>query len=239
MSDPDPHPHPVRRWLRRLWPLRRPTAGQALPSAAAHPARPREEACPISPGVAPLPMSRGTRSPVPPGFDGHALLAASQQHPLLFVFLRHFGCTFCREALADLGRARQDIEAVGTRLVLVHMSSEDEARSAIADQGLDDVLLVSDPARILYDTFALGRGSLGQLLGWTVVKRGVRAGLVDGHGVGRPQGDVRQMPGVFLVWRGHIVKSFVHATAADRPDYAELARMPGMEHLQESVAALG
>ena len=233
MSDPVPPVHPILRWLSRLWPGR-----QRAPAPAPDTATAAHDACPTGLDVPPLPMSRGTERPVPAGADGHALLEASMQRPLLFVFLRHFGCTFCREALVDLGCARRDIEAVGTRLVLVHMSPEHEARRFVAGQGLDGVMLVSDPARTLYDTFALGRGTLGQLLGWAVVKRGVKAGLIDGHGIGRPRGDAFQMPGVFLVWRGRIVKAFVHATAADRPDYAELARLPGMETVPASAAAL-
>jgi hypothetical protein len=34
------------------------------------------------------------------------------------------------------------------------------------------------------------------------------------------------MPGVFLIRDGRVVRRFLHATAADRPDYAELCRIP-------------
>ena len=46
----------------------------------------------------------------------------------------------------------------------------------------------------------------------------------DGHGVGKVQADPRQMPGVFLVQGNQVLVDFVHETAADRPDYLELAR---------------
>nr|WP_256200529.1 hypothetical protein [Verrucomicrobium spinosum] len=42
---------------------------------------------------------------------GPSLAALSQQSPVLVVFLRHAGCTFCREALADIARVRPAIEA--------------------------------------------------------------------------------------------------------------------------------
>ena len=41
--------------------------------------------------------------------------------------------------------------------------------------------------------------------------------------VGKLVGDGFQMPGVFLLRNGRIEKAFRHQTAADRPDYCELA----------------
>ena len=37
---------------------------------------------------------------------GINILRLSHQQPVMLVFLRHFGCTFCREAMRDLGRIR-------------------------------------------------------------------------------------------------------------------------------------
>jgi hypothetical protein len=36
------------------------------------------------------------------------------------------------------------------------------------------------------------------------------------------EGDATQMPGVFLLHRGEILKAFKHKTAADRPDYLDM-----------------
>jgi hypothetical protein len=155
--------------------------------------------------------------------SGDSLLTASADQPLLIVFLRHFGCTFCREALADLAEARQRIESRGTRLVLVHMSSDEDAAAFFAGYGLADVTRVSDPDRELYRAFDLRRGTLRQLFGARVWWRGWRAGVRDGHGVGVLQGDGLQMPGAFLVSRGRIVHACRHESAADRPDYCSLA----------------
>jgi peroxiredoxin len=155
--------------------------------------------------------------------DGANLLESSRCQPLFIVFLRHFGCTFCREAVTDLRAARKRIESASARLVLVHMSSDEQARSFLSRDGLEDVTCISDPERVLYRAFTLGRGSFRQLFGWSVWKRSWSAGVVDGHGVGWPQGDGLQMPGAFVVRDGRVVQQFVHETAADRPDYGELA----------------
>lgn len=154
---------------------------------------------------------------------GQGLLALSAEQLVLVVFLRHAGCTFCREALADLRAQRKMIEARGVRLVLVHMmASVERAEAFFAEHGLEDVKRVADPQQALYRSFELQRGSFGQLFGMRVWWRGLSAGL-RGHGIGRLEGDGFQMPGAFLVRNGKIVRAFRHATAADRPDYAGLA----------------
>ncbi len=155
--------------------------------------------------------------------DGTDLLTASRERPQYLVFLRHFGCTFCREALGDLRGIREQLERTGARLVLVHMSEEAEARAFFAGYGLEDATQISDPDRVLYRAFALRRGRPSQLFGWTVWKRGWQAGVRQGHGIGWLRGDAAQMPGAFMVWQGRIVGQFVHDTAADRPDYVTLA----------------
>lgn len=155
--------------------------------------------------------------------DGTDLLEASRRKPLFLVFLRHFGCTFCREALADLAAIRERLRAAGTRLVLVHMSSPNDAHQMFEKYGLADVTEISDPDRVLYRAFSLRRGSPTQLLGWSVWKRGWQAGVKDGHGIGWLRGDAAQMPGAFVVSHGRVVAQFVHETAADRPDYVVVA----------------
>ncbi|MBN2329237.1 MAG: AhpC/TSA family protein [Candidatus Omnitrophica bacterium] len=155
--------------------------------------------------------------------NGKTLQELSQDNPLLVVFLRHNGCTFCREALADLSQKRAAIEESGVRIALIHMSSEDQAADFFAKYGFDDVPRFSDPDKILYRAFELKRGSFRQLLGWNVWKRGFQACILEGHGVGKLMGDGFQMPGVFLLHRGEIVKEFRHRSAADRPDYQEMS----------------
>jgi len=136
----------------------------------------------------------------------------------LVVFLRHAGCTFCRETLADLSRQRKQIEADGTKIVLVHMGGTEEF---FAQYGMADVERIHDPERGLYKAFGLRRGTLWQLLGPGVWARGLAS--FRKHGVGFLEGDGFQMPGAFLVKNGKIVKEYRHASAGDRPDYCNLS----------------
>jgi peroxiredoxin len=153
---------------------------------------------------------------------GVSLRDLSHDGPLLVTCLRHFGCTFCRQALADLRASRSAIEATGTRIVLVHMSPVRAASAFLARYDLADVDHVSDPERRLYRALDLERGSFRQLLSPRVWWSGAAA-LLRGHRPGRLAGDGFQMPGAFLEHRGRIVRSFRHRTAAERPDYCALA----------------
>lgn len=154
---------------------------------------------------------------------GQTLAEISDERPMLIVFLRHAGCTFCREAAFELAATREEIERRGTQIVLVHMTSIARGREFFTQYGLADLPQVSDPGRALYQAFDLHRGTFWQLLGPTVWWRGFKAGMLQGHGVGKLEGDGTQMPGTFLVYRGKIVKAFRHKTAADRPDYEAMA----------------
>jgi peroxiredoxin len=154
---------------------------------------------------------------------GTNLLDLSHQQPVLVVFLRHSGCTFCQEALADLSKWRTEIEQTGTRLALVHMTSADSFAGFAGAYGLADVAAVPDPERRLYRGLGLHRGKLSQLLGCTVWIRGARS-FFSGHRPGKLEGDVTQLPGAFVIHDGIVVRKFIHATAADRPDYVALCQ---------------
>lgn len=156
---------------------------------------------------------------------GRSLAEISQEHPVLVVFLRHSGCTFCREALADLSHGRERIEEGGTRLVLVHMGTTASFSAFTKGYGLSDVPAISDPERRLYRGLGLRRGTFVQLLGWGVWCRGLKT-FFAGHRPGALEGDGTQMPGIFLIWQGRIVRRFLHSNAAERPDYVSLAKVP-------------
>lgn len=173
-------------------------------------------------GEKPAPPQRAMLRLMSP--EGFTLYELSQIRPTLVVFLRHAGCTFCREALADLKDLRPEIEDQGTGLAFVHMSAEPEAQAFFESYEMGDVPRFSDPECRLYRAFELKRGTWSQLFGWKVWLRGFSAGLLGGHGVGAIDGDSFRMPGVFLVRDGRVVREYRHESAAERPDYLALAR---------------
>ncbi|MBI1763839.1 MAG: hypothetical protein HYR56_20640 [Acidobacteria bacterium] len=108
-------------------------------------------------------------------------------------------------------------------MAFVHMGNEQQGAELFARYGLGDVPRVSDPGARLYKAFKLKRGGLGQVMGLRVWVRGFESCIKNGHPVGLPIGDTLQMPGVFLIQAGQILRSHFHRTSADRPDYAALA----------------
>lgn len=151
------------------------------------------------------------------------MAAMTNEQPILLVFLRHFGCTFCREALQDLADRKDEIASYGSKLVLVHMSDVETAERYFAKYGLKGVDHVLDPHCRFYQAFGLLKGTARQLFGLHSWIRGFQAGVIDGHGVGVKQlGDGFQMPGVFILRDGAIVNKFIHKLAGDRPEYVDL-----------------
>ncbi|MFZ0430911.1 MAG: SelL-related redox protein [Acidobacteriota bacterium] len=157
---------------------------------------------------------------------GETLYDASFRRPVMVVFLRHGGCTFCREALGDLASVRDRIAGTGTDLVVVQMGTPREGQELARRFGLVDAQVISDPSRNLYRAFELDRGTFRQVFGLRVWLRLLKAALLRGLGAGLPKGqDERQMPGVFLLRNGQIAEEFRHQTIADRPDYVALASL--------------
>ena len=156
---------------------------------------------------------------------GQYLNDLANESPQLVLFLRHAGCTFCREALSDISTQRKQIEEAGTGIVIVHLGGESEEADKFFDQyGLQDLPRFSDPEGRLYRQFGLDLGGFSQLFGLRVWVRGFIAGVLNGHGRGAVSGNSFQMPGVYLYHRGQILGGFRHDHACDRPDYLALAQ---------------
>ncbi len=115
---------------------------------------------------------------------------------------------------------------MGTQVAFVHPNPESQAAEVAKEYGLADVSWFSDPEGRLYEAFGLGRARLLDFLKLSTIKRYWQAWRA-GHSAGKPAGDVRLMPGVFLVRDGEIRRAYRHATPADRPDYIALARPEG------------
>ena len=155
---------------------------------------------------------------------GASLIELSRQHPLLLVFLRHSGCTFCRESVCDVATHRRQIESGGTQIAFVHMGQK-EPIELLEKYRLTDLHVFRDHSCSLYDAFGLKMGTFGQLFGPNVWWRAFRA-FFQGHRTGPADGNVLRMPGVFLMQDGQIVRAYRHQSAADLPDYVQLATLP-------------
>lgn len=154
--------------------------------------------------------------------NGCSILKLSHEKPILLVFLRHFGCTFCREAMHDLAQRKDIFQEHGVQLVIVHMSDQDIAQRYFEKYKLSEFESISDPDCHYYTRFGLGKGTLNQLIGLRTWARGFESSILKGHGMSTFIGDGFQMPGVFLVKSGVILEKFIHKYSSDRPDYDQL-----------------
>jgi peroxiredoxin len=160
--------------------------------------------------------------------SGKSLTELTRETPVLLIFLRHFGCSFCREAMADVAKRREQVESEGVRIVFAHMAP----KKAVAEKFFRKYKLypidhIADPEKELYRAFGLGRGTPAQLFGLMNWIRGFEAGVVEGHGFAHHNediGDGFQMPGVFVLHQGEIKHSYIHEHAWDRPDYEAIVK---------------
>ena len=156
--------------------------------------------------------------------SGVSLLELTEASPVLLVFLRHFGCSFCRKAISDVAELAPELERRGVRPVFVHLGTAEIAKAHFDYYGLSDVERVNDSEALVYrlPVFALRRVNPW----WHLVNPAVWVGWLKGpifkHGIGRIQGDGSQMPGLFFLKGGRIVRRFVYKTIADEPDYLGL-----------------
>lgn len=159
---------------------------------------------------------------------GVSLDELSRLSPVMLVFLRHTGCPFCRQTLAELAERRKQVEALGVRIALVLMAPEREAHGFLSRYGLEDLHRVIDGRQNIYRAFGLQRGGVLSIVGpnlWA-------AGLLNmvRHGAALPlEQDGFQMPGVFLIFHGEVLTSYRHQAPSDRPDFLAIARSDSAE----------
>ncbi|MEL6636135.1 MAG: SelL-related redox protein [Bacteroidota bacterium] len=154
---------------------------------------------------------------------GQSLKDVSDQQPCLVVFLRHFGCVFCKEALSDLAQLRSFFDQNGIKIVFVHMAPVKTAENYFQRYGLGGTWHVSNPQKTFYAAFGLMKGSISQLYGLRTWIRGYSA-RKEGHQLELAEelGDSTQMPGIFLIQQGEILNTYIHRHASDRPDYQQI-----------------
>lgn len=156
--------------------------------------------------------------------SGACLLKLTEESPVLLIFLRHFGCSFCRMAIAQIGELQGELKARGVRPVFVHLGTPEIAKAHFDFYQLGDVERINDPEAIIYrsNTFGLGQESPW----WQLVNPFVIFGWLKGnifkYGIGKIQGDGSQMPGVFFLKGPKIVRRFVYRNISDQPKWLKL-----------------
>lgn len=146
-----------------------------------------------------------------------ALSDLYRESPVALVFVRHFGCVFCRERIAEFRRLENE------NVVFVTMGNPVQAE-AIRQKFRSPHRFVCDPEQAVYQAFGLPKGSFGQMFNPTTFVRGFRA-AARGHGVGAPVGDPWQLGGAFVIDRtGRVTWEKRAQHAADDASEEEIRR---------------
>jgi peroxiredoxin len=140
--------------------------------------------------------------------------------PALVVWLRHFGCLFCREQAAELDAARPRIEAMGAELVFVGNGTPRAARW-FRDKFAPGSTMLTDPDLRSYQLIGARSGILSTLgprawgPGLRAFRRGARQSSVKGHPF--QQGAV-----LLITPDGDVAYSHISVAAGDHPTLAEV-----------------
>jgi hypothetical protein len=155
---------------------------------------------------------------------GRPLLDLLDESPVLLVFLRHFSCAFCAQALDRVSQVRAQLDAKGVRPIFVHLGTPERAKPYFDYYHLSDVERISNPEATLYQLPFFGLGRTNPYL--QALRPAVWIGWLKGalfkYGIGPIKEDGYQMPGVFFLKEQKIVRAFRHRTIADEPDYLKL-----------------
>ncbi|MGH2915320.1 MAG: SelL-related redox protein [Solirubrobacteraceae bacterium] len=144
--------------------------------------------------------------------------------PLVISFMRHFGCTFCREHLEHLRARYAEITDAGADVVAVFHYGAQAARDFCDARELP-FGCVGDPLRAAYADLDIGRGRGRELYGWGVVRRALPAYRTAGGTRGPQGGDIAQLPGTFVVASsGRVTLAHYARNAADNPSMATILK---------------
>lgn len=145
--------------------------------------------------------------------------------PTLLIFLRFFGCLFCRETVADL-RELSETQAGFPAVLFVSQAGTTEAR-AFVRRYWPEAQVVSDPKAVLYAAFGVGRSILKSFAPGVFAARSRATG--KGHEGGKVGGDIFRLPGAFLVRGNEILWQHEFKHSADHPDFARVTELAGLD----------
>lgn len=124
---------------------------------------------------------------------------------LALIFLRHFGCPFCKEHAQALHGHRDAFGEAGVAIVMIGPGTPAEAAAFVDELGLADPVL-TDRDRAAYRAYGLGQAPVRSLLDPRVIAGGVRA-ATKGFLPRTSSGNPLQLQGQFLIDHDGIIRS--------------------------------
>ena len=148
-------------------------------------------------------------------------LWSGSERGIVLVFLRHFGCLFCREHASQLRDMYPEFTRRGFDIVAIGQGTPMRSQRFREDYRLPFVVL-GDKELVSYRDYGLTHGIGNGITSPGAYKAFFRA-LGSGHVPGKPDGDSLQNPGTFLIDRnGIILYQHVGTNAGDFPTAREI-----------------
>ncbi len=154
--------------------------------------------------------------------DGAAVQLAGEwaDHPAVIVWLRHFGCVFCREQVAEIRANRVDIEALGGGIAFVGNGTP-RAAAWFQERFAADSTVLTDPDLASYHAIGARSGLLSTLgpgawgAGLRAFRTGARQSTTKGHAY--------QQGGLVVMAPGNrVVYQHVSRAAGDHPPVSDV-----------------
>jgi peroxiredoxin len=149
--------------------------------------------------------------------DGRSIRLGSlwTSRTTVLVFVRHFGCVFCRQQVGELLAFLDRIRAAGAELVIIGNGSIEDAR-AFRDERRLTVPLFTDPACESYCALDM-RSGVATVMRPSVFLRSLKA-LARGYRQATVAGSPLQQGGVVVIDPGGAERyRYVSQTAGDHP----------------------
>jgi hypothetical protein len=141
--------------------------------------------------------------------------------PTLLVFLRHLGCLFAHEWLAEIQETASNDPAFPA-LLYFHLGTKEQG-DAFFEPSAPGARAVADPDRFFSRALGVPKASPVGLLDPRVWACGMRA-TRGGHRPGKPVGDPLIMPGLFLVEGNQVTWKFIPGHMGGLPALADIPR---------------
>jgi peroxiredoxin len=151
------------------------------------------------------------------------------ERPAVLVFVRHFGCVFCRQMAVDIHRYRHEFDKIDVQLAVIGHGSPAHAADFRKQQNVDLPLLV-DADRRVYELAGAKVATLNELIGPRQILRGLKAtilsrlrqGSVAVH-QGRIIGHAAQLGGVLVIAPdGSVRYAYLSEESGDNPPAREV-----------------
>jgi peroxiredoxin len=152
-----------------------------------------------------------------------------RERPAVLVFVRHFGCVFCRQMAVDIYRHRHQFDEADVELAVIGHGSPAHAADFRKQQNVDLPLLV-DPDRKVYELAGAKVATLNELIGPRQIMRGLKAtimsrlkqGSVAVH-QGKIIGHAAQLGGVLVIAPdGSVRYAHLSEESGDNPPAREI-----------------